>query len=273
MGVSSPHGRPVTLPSAPDAPAEVVWHDLECGTYRADLALWRDLAAEACDPPGAGTILDVGSGTGRVALELAAAGHRVIALDLSPALLRALAARRRGASVRTVCADARSFALDIDDLALCVVPMQTVQLLGGETGRAAFLARARRHMRPGALLACAIVTELEPFDRDAGEPGPSVESAHVGGRVYLSAPWSVRARDGTAVIERERRILSGGDGGTAHRDDGDYPALARDVIALDRVTAAELLDEGVRAGFTPAAVREIGSTEEHLGSTVVVFGA
>ena len=71
---------------------DVVWHDLECGGYDADLPLWRELAREA-----AGGVLDVGAGTGRVALDLAAAGHDVTALDLDPALLDVLArARGRG---------------------------------------------------------------------------------------------------------------------------------------------------------------------------------
>ena len=63
----------------------VIWHDIECGTYAEDLALWRSLAAEHGDP-----VLDVGAGTGRVALDLAGAGYRVRALDRDPALIEAL---------------------------------------------------------------------------------------------------------------------------------------------------------------------------------------
>ena len=54
----------------------VVWHDVECGQYSADLALWDELAAREPGP-----ILDVGAGTGRVSLVLAALGHDVTALD------------------------------------------------------------------------------------------------------------------------------------------------------------------------------------------------
>ena len=55
---------------------EVIWHDVENGSYAADLELWRTLAAEASGP-----ILDLGAGTGRVARDLHAAGHEVHALD------------------------------------------------------------------------------------------------------------------------------------------------------------------------------------------------
>ena len=53
----------------------VIWHDVECGRYAADLPLWRGLADEASGP-----VLDVGAGTGRVAIDLARRGHEVTAL-------------------------------------------------------------------------------------------------------------------------------------------------------------------------------------------------
>ena len=61
----------------------VIWHDVECGGYEADLGLWRELAAAAGGP-----VLELGSGTGRVALDLAARGHDVTAVDSDPALIR-----------------------------------------------------------------------------------------------------------------------------------------------------------------------------------------
>ena len=139
----------------------VIWHDLECGRYRADLPLWVELADRAEAPRGSGPILEVGCGTGRVALELARIGHRVSALDLDGQLLGALRERAGGLPVQTVQADARDFTLEHTAHALCIVPMQTLQLLGGAPGRARFLARAHAHLRAGGLLACAIVTELE----------------------------------------------------------------------------------------------------------------
>src|SRR6185436_807784 len=103
----------------------VVWHDVECGRYEADLPLWRELAEAA-----GGLVLDVGAGTGRVALDLARHGFAVTALDREPDLLAALGARAAAAGLRveTVTADAQDFALG-RRFALIAVPMQTVQLL------------------------------------------------------------------------------------------------------------------------------------------------
>jgi SAM-dependent methyltransferase len=248
--------------------AEVIWHDLECGSYRADLPLWRDLAERFGDP-----ILDVGCGTGRVALDLAAAGHRVTALDLDQDLLGALRDRSGELSVETVCADARSFELFRRDFALCLVPMQTLQLLGGATERAALLRCARVHLRPGGRLACAIVTELDPFDAADGSPGPTPETSSAGETLYISQAISVRVLPRRVVIERSRRSISSdarehSDGGSA-----DQSVVERNVIELARVSVAELEREGLEAGFHPEPALVIEPTDEHVGSLVVMLRA
>jgi SAM-dependent methyltransferase len=239
-----------------------VWHDLECGLYRADLPLWRELARACPDGP----ILDLGAGAGRVALELARAGRRVIALDLDPLLLEALNARAGGLEIETVCADARSFGLpERGRLALCVVPMQTIQLLGGRAGRLECLRLARAHLRPGGLLACALVTELEPFDCSDGGEAPSPETALIDGVRYVSQALRVEMSERTIVIERERWILPPAPDGVE--------ACERDLIELDRVSAAELEREGVEAGLRVEPSRAVAPTADHTGSTVVMLRA
>ena len=237
---------------------EVVWHDLECGSYRADLPLWRELARAVRGP-----VLDVGAGTGRVTLDLARAGHRVTALDLDPDLLGALQDRTGGLRVETVCADARSFDLHRRDFALCLVPMQTLQLLGGEAERAAFMRCARAHLRPGGLLACAIVTTLGPFDCAGGDIGPTAETAHVGDTVYVSRATRIVILERGFVIERERRILGVG---------GDI-VEELNIVELDRVSPSELEHEAAAAGLSPEPASEIPSTDEHVGSEVVMLRA
>jgi SAM-dependent methyltransferase len=239
-------------------PAEVMWHDLECGSYRADLPLWRELAGTIRGP-----VLDVGAGTGRVTLDLARAGHRVTALDIDPYLLGALGDRTGSLQVETVHADARSFDLHRSDFALCLVPMQTLQLQGGSTERAAFLRRAHAHLRPGGLLACAIVTTLEPFDCAGGDIGPTPETAHVGDTVYVSCATRVGLLERGFTIERERRII--GPGGDTVEE--------LNIVELDRVSPSELQHEATVAGLSPEPAREIPSTADHVGSTVVMLRA
>jgi SAM-dependent methyltransferase len=250
---------------------DVIWHDLECGSYRADLPLWRELAA-TCPGP----ILDLGAGTGRVALDLAQAGRSVTALELKPVLLAALTERAGKLRVEAVCADARSFELDGDGFGLCVVPMQTIQLLGGSAARVRALRRARAHLRPGGLLACAILDTIEPFDCAGGDTGPAPETAWVNGSLYVSRPTRVAERGGSVLIEREREILAGRAGPLAAQvpgRSGPGRRSMRDVVALDRVSAAELEREALDAGLRPERAREVAPTDDHAGSAVVMLRA
>ncbi len=231
----------------------VVWHDIECGAYRADLPLWRELAAAAGGP-----VLDVGAGTGRVALELARAGHDVTALDREPALLAALSARARaaGLTVETAVADASDFALG-RRFALVIVPMQTIQLLAGRTR---FLAAAHRHLEPGGLLAVAITAALEDFGDLEGElPRPDVGA--VADWRFASQPTAVRALPAATRIERVRRAVAP-DGRVTEEDDA---------IELAHLTAAELEAEGRAAGLSPLPARSITATDEHVGSELVLL--
>ncbi|HTA12186.1 MAG TPA: class I SAM-dependent methyltransferase [Solirubrobacteraceae bacterium] len=245
----------------------VVWHELECGSYTADLALWRELATAASAVQGTpGAVLDVGAGTGRVTLELACRGHAVTALDLDERLLAALrqrAVKLSVSTVETVCADARAFTLERRQFSLCIVPMQTIQLLGGSSGRRAFFERARAHLAPGGVLACAIVTDVEPFDCAAGDPGPIPEQTRVGGVSYLSRPTALHLTGDALRIERERSIVESGSTQGAR--------LEHDVIELARVSVDRLHREGLAAGLTPAPPRTIAATFEHTASTAVIF--
>jgi len=231
----------------------VVWHDVECGGYRADLSLWHELAASERGP-----ILDVGAGTGRVALELARAGHDVTALDREAELLDALAARAGALRIATVVADACRLALD-RRFGLVIVPMQTVQLL---PDRPAFLAAARRHLFGGGLLALAITAELEDFgDLDDQLPAPDVTT--LADWRFTSQPTAMRAVPGATRIERVRRAYAP-DGGVTEEDD---------VIELAGLTCEELEAEGAGAGFEPEPARSIPPTEDHVGSKVVLLRA
>jgi SAM-dependent methyltransferase len=232
----------------------VVWHDVECGSYTADLPLWRDLAD--AEP---GPVLDVGAGTGRVALALARAGHSVTALDREPELLDELRARAAGLSIDTVVADAAGFTLP-RRFGLAIVPMQTIQLLPERGG---FLGSARRVLRPGGLLAVAIAAALESFDERADDLLPQPDVGAVEGWRFESQPTAVRALPRATRIERVRRSFAPGGGVT--EDD--------DAIELAHLDVRQLEAEGRAAGFMPEPARRIAATAEHVGAEVVLLRA
>jgi SAM-dependent methyltransferase len=238
----------------------VIWHDVECGSYAADLPLWRELAAAAGGP-----ILDVGAGTGRVALDLAAATGRadVHALDVDRVLLEALRERAadRGLTVTTHAGDARDFDLPGLRFALILAPMQTVQLLEGAEGRRRFLTSARRHLRPGGLLACAIAHDVDAFEGAAHVPVPDLRE--VEGVVYASRPIAVRDDGGGFVLERLRERVA---------TDGTHE-VTEDRIRLDRLSAATFEREAAEHRFAVEPRLTIEETDDHVGSEVAVLRA
>jgi SAM-dependent methyltransferase len=239
------------------AEASVIWHDLECGAYMADLPVWRELADEHGDP-----VLDVGAGAGRVSLDLSRQGHHVTALDQSQVLLSELERRRDALPIATVQADARSFELN-ETFALIIVPMQTVQLLGGAPERQRFLRCAASHLAPGGIVALALSERLEQFGPEHAVPLPLPDMRELDGIVYSSQPTAVREQAGSFVLERLRERIS---------PDGERSSELN-VIHLDRLTAAQLEHEARAVGLTPHGTTVVPETPDHVGSVVVMLRA
>jgi SAM-dependent methyltransferase len=234
---------------------KAIWHDLECGAYDADLPLWRSLAEQQGDP-----VLDVGAGTGRTSLDLARHGATVTALDQDPELIAELARRARGLKITTVVADAAQFHLG-RRFALCIVPMQTIQLLDGSQGRAGFLRCAKAHLRAGAILAVALAVELEVFAVPDDSPVPLPDICERDGILYSSQPTAVRAVDDGFILERRRETVTA---------DGRL-SVVRDTIRLERLAPEQLESEAGAAGLWPAGRETIPATREYAGSTVVIL--
>lgn len=245
-------------PSTGDAAARlrdpVLWHDIECGGYRADLALWEELTADASE------LLELGCGTGRVALHLARGGNEVQGVDRDAALVAALnrAADSAGVPARATVADAREMALD-DRFPLILAPMQLFQVLGGARGRRSALQRVGGHLAEDGILAAAIVDFLPGGEVDE-DSLPDVRD--VDGWIHSSLPLEVRMTEGPIEIRRVRQVVSPA---------GELAEEAH-VIRLDRITASTLEAEGSSVGLEPCGRRSIPATESHVGSTVVLLG-
>lgn len=233
--------------------SEVIWHDVECGSYEGDLPVWEELAAT-----GTGPILELGSGTGRVALHLARRGHAVTALDRSAALLAALDDRARGLPVTTVKGDARDFALN-ERFGLILVPMQLLQMFSARLERRELLRCVAAHLSAGGLAALAIVDEL-PKARDASPPLP--DTREIDGWVYSSQPLETIVGMLAIRVLRLRQTVSPG---------GEL-SEETDEVQLRPLTVAKVEAEAEPFGLGSAGVRGIPPTADHVGSTVVLLG-
>jgi SAM-dependent methyltransferase len=236
--------------------ATVIWHDVECGSYTADLPIWRDLAERAGGP-----VLELGAGTGRVALDLAAHGHEVTALDAEAELLAELAARakRGGLAIETVVADARGLAGGAPRFALVIAPMQLLQIVGGPQARAEVLRGVSGALAPGGLFATAVAAVDEAVPPDDAEP-PVPDVGERDGWVYSSLPLDVRPEPGGVAVERLRQVVSP----KGRLTEEHHTQL------LDSLPPAQLEREAAGAGLTPEARHVIAPTPDHVGSEVIV---
>jgi SAM-dependent methyltransferase len=233
-----------------NATAAAIWHDVECGSYAADLPLWEELA----DRHG-GPVLELGCGTGRVSLHLARRGHEVIGLDRDQELLDTLEERAEGLTLTSHCADARSFEL-AEQVGLILAPTHLVQLLPGRAEREECLRSIAAALRPGGLLAAAIIEEMPEPD---GAPLPLPDVREVDGWVYSSLAVEAAIGPDEIVVHRLRHTVS---------PQGELSEEPNEV-RIATFPAASLEAEAEAAGLRPAGRRAIPPTDLHVGSLVV----
>jgi SAM-dependent methyltransferase len=229
-----------------------IWHDVECGSYDADLSLWEELAER-----GGGPVLELGCGTGRVALHLARRGHRVFGVDRDHELILELAERAGDLAVEPICVDALDLELG-EQVGLALAPMQFLQLLHSSESRVRCLQRVAAALQPGGLLAAALVAHL-PKQQGSFPPLPDVRE--VDGWVYSSRPTGIGMAGRRLRLLRTRETVSPA---------GDLSTEV-DEVQLLVIDPGELEAEAGSAGFVPAGRRVIPETEDHVGSIVVLL--
>ena len=232
----------------------VIWHDVECGAYSADLPLWEELA-EAAEGP----ILELGCGTGRVGLHLAHRGHQVTGLDRQAELVAAFNERAEGLNARALAGDACGFELGAK-VALVLAPMQLLQLLTGPSERVACLANAAAHLERGGTVALAIAEQV-PSGTSFGPEDIVPDAREVDGHLYASLPLEIGQRNGEIFVRRQRKRVS---------PDGEL-VESLDEVRLQAIAPADIEREGEAAGLRAAGRRRIAATEAHVGSTVVLL--
>jgi len=169
------------------------FYDDDYRDYRDDIQLVVDLAQDAGH-----TALELGCGTGRVLLPLAATGCRVTGVDSSPALLDIARRKVEQAGLvtraRFVQADLRTFSLAEMgfDFAFCV--SNTLMHLTTQADQLAALRAAHRHLRPGGRLL------IELFSPDI----PHLTA--IAGVQELADRWQDDARNATVLKWVVRRV-------------------------------------------------------------------
>lgn len=138
-------------------------------SFQGDVEWYRQQAIESGGP-----VLELGAGTGRITLPMAAAGVPVWALDASPIMLDALRKKLEGATpdvrnrVTPVEADMRTFTIP-ERFPLIIAPFRAFLHNLTDDDRLACLARVRAHLRPDGRFAFNVFhPSLEFMSRHAG---------------------------------------------------------------------------------------------------------
>ncbi len=236
---------------------KLIWHEVECGGYSADLALWEELAAQADKP-----IMELGCGAGRVTLHLAAkTGLLVIGLDNDRKLIEAIWERGFNTTADAEQKDVRAFEPMATRFSLVIAPMQLIQLLRDSQERVACLSCVMESMLPGARAAFAIVEAMpDPLPPGTSAP-PLPDVREIEGWIYSSLPLEPVALPEAILLRRLRQTVD---------PDGEMSEELNE-IELALISAETLEAEGRSVGLQPIGRREIPATEAHVGSTVVLF--
>lgn len=145
------------------------FYDLDHADITADVEMYRAFALQTGGP-----VLELGCGTGRVALPLARDGYDVAAVDFSTAMLDALRAKLAveppdvAARVQIVQADMRRLELK-RQFALAVCPINTFMHMTTRSDQQSMLARAHHHLLPGGKLVVDVVSAYPMLLAPAGD--------------------------------------------------------------------------------------------------------
>jgi SAM-dependent methyltransferase len=244
----------------PAVPEAAIWQQVEFGSYSADLPLWSELATDRGGP-----VLELGAGAGRVALQLAADGIEVIAVDRDRELAAVLERRaeRERLPVTVLVADLSAPGLALPaSPRLAIAPLHLLQeITGGE--RRALLAALSHLLSPGALLAATLVDESTLLEEGLAPRKILPDIREVDDWVYSSEPLWVQVGDRGLKVRRLRERVS---------PDGEMERTVHDEL-LERVSPERLEEEIRDAGMHPAGRRRIEAGANEADSVAVLAEA
>jgi len=141
-----------------------------------------------------GPVLELGIGTGRLALPLVRRGLAVHGVEASPAMVKLLRAKPGGADLPVTIADFTDVAVPGEAFSLVVLAFNTIYALPTEEAQLACFATAARHLRPGGRF---VVEAWVP------DPGRFVDGAAVSVRNVTPERLSID----TALIRPDAQLM------------------------------------------------------------------
>ena len=147
-------------------------YDFSYADFTEDIDFYENLA-QAVDGP----LLELGAGSGRVAIPLAQAGYAVVGIDTSPSMLdagrRTLSSTKlpRKGKLELLQADMTDFDLG-RRFGLVFIAANTFQHLVTMRAQAACLACVARHLAPGGVFAMSVRSPASVSWDEAGAPAP-----------------------------------------------------------------------------------------------------
>jgi SAM-dependent methyltransferase len=195
---------------------------------RQDVAFWRRVATEAKGP-----VLELGCGTGRIAVPLARAGVSIVGVDRSAPMLahaarRAVALRlRRGSrvpgAVHLIRSDIRALPFGSGCFSLVLAPYGVLQSLVRERDLAAALTSVGRVLTAGGLFGVDLVPDVPNWREYTNQVRMKGRAR---GGVHLTLRESVRQdRRRRLTIFEQAYIERRGDAVTEHRFDLTFRTL------------------------------------------------
>jgi ubiquinone/menaquinone biosynthesis C-methylase UbiE len=201
-----------------------------------------------------GPVLELGAGTGRVTLAIAAAGVSIHALDSEPGMLEALRSKLAAlpaevqVRVSVVSADMRTFDLR-ERFALIICPFRAFLHNVTEADQLACLERVRRHLRPSGRFAFNVFHPSLTFM--AQHTGPLAGVWRWSGTHTLpSGGWVVQSE--ATRYDTVTQVVH-----SLHRYDVYAPAGTLERTSVLRLELAYLYPADIRRLLTTAGFQEI----------------
>ena len=227
----------------------IAFHDLEQGGLTRDLPYYCELARRS------GSTLELGAGTGRVALELAALTD-LSANELDEHLMDELVRRAEARSLRVTPVPGDATGLDLGRrFDLVLAPASFAQIVGGQGARRALLRVIARHLAPAGVAVVAIA-DVDEILRECATPAAR-RQLDAGGRTFTGQQLPAIAIAGGAQVTW-RRTVSGDPAETAG-------------LTIHRVSAEDVMADAQACGLDLTRVHHDPGDAAGLGSSYCVL--